>query len=458
MKKLVILFLVVFLSAPAFGAAGNWSDKLELGGSVQMRWYYLNNFLDFNDSNKADDWNTFRLHTKVNAKATISDDISGFIQLANQTWGNGVAPGNDLEGVGDKIFVDNAYLTVNHFFGSDLIFQAGRMNLMYGSGFVLFDGNSQFGSTNMYFDGAKLTLPIGQKSTLDALYFIDEENNRADNPKDDITMGGLYLTAHCPVMGSEKGQQEIYALNRRDDKLTKDIWMTGIRLSDQFETGFDYSGEVAYQMGKFQRRPEHIDQKALGCKLDAGYTLVDAPTTPRIFCGYTFMEGNDPKTHANERWDVFYGGWPQWGDMLAWKYLNLPGNSIADYDPNYNSGSSTTGEAVYSNLSIASAGIGAKLTTQLSMKFTYGLLTVDEPDYYKTLKDGDPGYDAANPANNRLLVKNSDDFGNYYQLDTNYAYTKNLSFWLYTAMIDPGKAFKNSDPAYEVLLQTKLVF
>ena len=232
MKKLVILFLVLFLSAPAFGAA-DWADKLELGGSTQLRYYWLNNMWDCNDKTDGDNWNTFRLHTKFNAKATLSDDISAFIQLSNQTYGNGVAPGNDGDNLGNKIFVDNSYLTVKNFLGSNFIFQAGRMDLMYGSGFVLFDGNSQFGSTNLYFDGVKLTMPLGKKSTLDALYFMDEENNRANNPKDDITMGGLYMTAHCPVMGSEKGQQEIYILNRRDYAKGKDIWMPGIRLSDK---------------------------------------------------------------------------------------------------------------------------------------------------------------------------------------------------------------------------------
>ncbi|MDO9263514.1 MAG: alginate export family protein [Desulfosalsimonadaceae bacterium] len=442
MKKLVILFLVLFLSVPAFGAA-DWADKLELGGSTQLRWYKLNNIWDCNDKNDADNWETFRLHTKINAKATVSDDISGFIQLANQTWGNGVTPGNDMDNAGNKIFVDNAYLTVKDFFGSNFIFQAGRMDLMYGSGFVLFDGNSQFGSTNLYFDGVKLSMPLGEKSMLDALYFMDEENNMSNEPVttppalggDDITLGGLYLTAHCPVMGSEKGAQEIYTLNRRDERLNKDIWMAGLRLSDKFAMGFDYSAEAAYQMGDFNEQA-NIDQEALGCKLDAGYTFTEAMMTPRIFCGYMFMEGDDPDTDEMERWDMFYGGWPQWGDLLAWKYLNRgAGNNISDYDPTYNQGSTVANEAVYSNISMPSIGVGASLTEQLSAKLTYGMLTVDEP-----------------------VAGADDDFGDYYQLQASYGYSKNLSFSVYTAMIDPGDAFKTDDKPYEVLIETKLKF
>jgi hypothetical protein len=437
MKKLVILFLALFLAAPAFGAADNWSDKLELGGSTQLRWYKLNNMWDSNDDNDFDNWETFRLHTRLYAKATISDDISGFILLGNQTYGNGVG---ETDNVGNKVFVENSYLTVKDFFGSNFILQAGRMDLMYGSGFVLFDGNSQFASTSLYFDGVKLTMPLGEKSTLDALYFMDEENNRSNEPPgakggDDITLGGFYLTSHCPFMGSEKGQQEIYVLNRRDELLNKDIWMPGIRLSDKFDMGFDYSAEVAYQMGDFNE-DANIDQEALGYKLDAGYTLTEAMMTPRIFCGYMFMEGDDPDTDEKERWDVFYGGWPQFGDLLAWRYVNVgAANTIADYDPTWNEGSTTPGEAVYSNISMASIGVGASLTPQWTAKFTYGMLTVDE-----------------------VIAGADDDFGDYYQLATSYAYSKNLSFSVYTAMIDPGDAFKTDDQPYEVLLETKLKF
>ena len=154
------------------------------------------------------------------------------------------------------------------------------------------------------------------------------------------------------------------------------------------------------------------------------------------------MEGDDPDTKDHERWDVFYGGWPQFGDwppfsdLLAFKYLNVgPGNNITNYDPTYNEGSTTSGEAVYSNISLASVGVGANLTQQLSTKFMYGMLTVDEP-----------------------VAGSDDDFGDYYQLQTTYDYTKNLSFSAYTAMIVPGDAFVNHNTAYEIMLQTKLIF
>jgi len=103
--------------------------------------------------------------------------------------------------------------------------------------------------------------------------------------------------------------------------------------------------------------------------------------------------------------------------------------------PAWNEGSTTGGEAVYSNISMLSAGIGANLTSSLSAKFTYGLLTADE-----TVAGAD------------------DDFGDYYQLQTKYGYSKNLSFAMYAALIAPGDAFINDDDAYEFFIETNLKF
>ena len=96
-------------------------------------------------------------------------------------------------------------------------------------------------------------------------------------------------------MGSEKGQQEMYLINRNDQSLNKDIYMTGIRLSDKFESGLDYSAEAAYQFGHFNEKA-NSNQNAWGSKLDGGYTLTEAPLTPRLFLGYTYLEGDKPDT------------------------------------------------------------------------------------------------------------------------------------------------------------------
>lgn len=426
MKKVLILLLMLFLAAPAY--AGNMTDNIDFSGHTRFRGYNMQNMWTFDEDKDFDNWETYRLRTSIQFKATLSDDISGFVKLTNQTYGNGISDAGD--NTSNKVFVDNSYVTVKNLLDSGITMNAGRMNLMYGSGFVLFDGNSQYASTSLYFDGIKLSIPLGDKAVLDLLYFKDEENSRSNATEDDISLSGGYLTATCPFTG---GKQEVYILNRNDESLDKDIWMTGLRISKKHDCGLDFSGEIAYQFGEFSNT---IDQEALGYKLDLGFTFKDSAMTPRVFCGYVFLEGDDPNSDEKERWDVFYGGWPQFGDLLIWKYVNIgPGNAITDYDANYAEGSSTPGEAVHSNISIATIGIGATLCKNLNAKISYGLLTADETD-----------------------GNVDDDIGDYYQFQAKYGYSKNLSFSLYAALIEPGDAHIGGDEAYEVFWETKLSF
>ena len=52
---------------------------------------------------------------------------------------------------------------------------------------------------------------------------------------------------------------------------------------------------AVYQFGDFNDSKD-IDQDALGCKLEGGFTFKDAPMSPRPFIGYSFLEGDDPDT------------------------------------------------------------------------------------------------------------------------------------------------------------------
>ena len=150
------------------------------------------------------------------------------------------------------------------------------------------------------------------------------------------------------------------------------------------------------------------------------------------------LTGDDyGSSDTNEAWDVFYGGWPQYGDLLVWKYINVgPGNAIAMYDPHYNAGSTVGAEAVYSNFNLITAGIDIKLLEALKAAFSYSKLIADE-----TIAGAD------------------DDIGDYYQLTAEYRYSKHLVFGMYAATIDPGAAFAGrSDRASEAFWDVTLSF
>jgi hypothetical protein len=415
-KKKLGFILAVLLLIPSM-AIGVELSNVKLGGQVTVRGYSLENMWDYNGSVKGDKWDAFRIKGSVFTGIDLGDNITGFVQFTNQTWGEGVSDFKD--NASNKVFLDNAYIEAKNVLGP-ISLKLGRQNLIYGSGFVILDGQSQFGSTSIYFDGVKASWNITDQILLDALYLKDQEN--VAGKSDDITLSGFYLTATkaFPVIG---GQQEVYALNRKAEvradgtKSSKDIWMYGIRLSDKLENGLDYSAEGAIQTGTADNGK---DQDASGYKLDLGYTFLGLDLKPRIFGQYAFMSGDEADTTDDwEGWDVFYGGWPQFGDLLAWAYVKAPGCS-AIADP----ATSTYGEATYTNLHIATVGLGFAIDDKIFPKFSYAMLRFDEDD-------------------NPFYGVTENDFGKYYQLNVKYQYTKVLAFSAYYAIIQPGDAIEN---------------
>lgn len=420
--------------APAADAAA-WTDRVKLSGQVRFRGYNLENMWTFNDNNDVDRWDTFRLKGSLKATIKASKNVTGVIQLTDQTYGNGIDDAADNKS--NKMFLDNAYIEARNMFTLPVDLTMGRMNLIYGSGFVILDGNSQFASTSIYFDGIKMRVHMGDNMMLDGLYMKDEENSR-DNRYggDDITLSGGYFTyKNVPAVG----KTEAYALNRNDENLTKSIWMYGARLSNKYDMGIDYSAEAAIQRGSGIYSTKWQEQKAWGTKLDLGYTFTQVDMKPRIFTNYTYMSGDDPNTSdKNEGWDVFYGGWPQFGDVLAWTFVNIGGSHALANVYDYNKMSSTGGEAVFSNLKIIALGASANVMKDLNVKLMYQNLKFDE-----------------------TYAGVDDDFGDCYQATVKYTYTKELSFRLYAAILKPGDAFKTTTPQdnqQEIFLETDFHF
>jgi len=407
--------------------------RLQVGGEVRMRGYYLDNFLDMSDSSDADQWSVFRIRTRVYVHAFLERNVFASVRIGNQHFSEGVTSiplaGGDhweQENKSNKFFVDEAYVDAKQVFGLPLDLQIGRQNPMYGTGWIVMDGQSQYGSTSAYLDGLRLAWHLGEQVTLDGLYFKDEERDRSNAAPDDITLMGVYFTSTAPLPIGRK--QEFYALGRKDELILKEIYMFGGRLSNAFESGVDYSAEGAWQTGRFA---QGMDQRAYGLKLDLGYRILDAPATPRFYGQLVRFTGDDFDTPGRrEAWDVYYGGWPQFGDLLVWKYINAgAGNAISRYDPAYALGSSVAGEAVYSNFNMYTGAVDVWPLRDLSLKLTasYSRLAADE---------------TAGTAD--------DEIGDYYQLGADYRYSKNVTFSFYGALLDPGAAFgEGADPAAE---------
>ena len=427
----LVLLLLAFRTVPV--GAVEVPPQVEIGGDVRVRGYALENMWDMDADADGDRWSAWRNRTRLFARVELPRDVRAFVRLANQNWGSGVtdveSPDRwEADNKSGKVFVDEAWIELHEAFDLPLDLRLGRQTVIAGSGFVLFDGQSQLASTASYLDGARLTWRLRPGLDLQGLYLKDEENARDDASSDDVTLSGLYLT-HRPA-DSAHGR-DIYVLRRHDQRLDKDTTLYGARLSGRHRA-LDYDLEGGLQRGDLANDVAH---QAWGLTAEAGVSPAGAPAGLRLFAAFLGLSGDDPDTPEFERWDVFYGGWPRYGDLLAWTYLNLGGgNLMSSYDPSYAALASGGGEAVYGNLLMTTAGLSCAPVADLSLRVSWSTLRA-----HRAVGD--------------------DDIGDCWQLRARYRYTEGVTLGLYAARLEPGPAYgSDTDAAHEYFWETVLSF
>lgn len=424
MRSLLLIVLILAAALPAS------ATDLEWGGEVRVRGYALENMWDVDSDVDGDRWSVLRQRTRLWCTATLDRDVTAFVRFANQHFGEGVTypDGWEADNKSDKVFVDAAWVRVPGLFGLPMTLQAGRQDVMYGTGFVLFDGQSQTASTSAYLDGLRASWDLGGAGTLDLLHFKDQENRRDDASDDDVTLQGLYYSA-----GDAPFLRDLYALHRTDQNLGRDVFVYGSRLAGDLGV-LDWSVEGALQRGD---ACPCQDLEAWGFTSEFGFDAPGSPAGLRIFGGLTALSGDDPTTpDTNERWDVIHGGWPRYGDLLAWTNLNLgPGNAVSGYDPGYADGSSQMGEVVYGNLVMPSAGFALAPVDALRIKAWWS------------------------PLRAHRVAAGSNDIGDLLQFSAKWRWSRELSFAVYAARLTPGAAYgPDADPVTELFWEIDLDF
>ncbi|MCB1151760.1 hypothetical protein KDK88_09430 [bacterium] len=421
-RLLLPLLLLIAARVPAAPPA-DWT----VGGDVRVRGYHLENMWDVDSTADADRWSVWRHRTRLWAAAELDRGAQAYVRLANQHFGEGVTDAGAWEedNKSDKVFVDNAWVRLPDLLGLPLELTAGRMDVRYGSGFVLFDGQSQTASTSAYLDGVKARLAPATGVTLDLLHFKDQENRRDDASHDDVTLSGAYLTL------GDGQPREAYLLRRVNQALDREVWTGGARVGGAAGR-LTWRAEAALQRG---------DADALRTLEAWGATAdlrlgVDAAGTA-LLAGFTGLSGDDPATAGvDERWDVVHGGWPRLGDLPAWLYLNVgPHNAVSGFDPGYADGSSRPGEVVYGNLIMPWAGVELRPRADVTARAWWSSLRAHRS------------------------AAASDRIGELLQLSVKHRWSADVTLALYAARLWPGDAYgPDADPATEVFWEINLAF
>ena len=316
------LFAALFCST-AIGAPA--AEVPRIGGELRLRGEGFDNALDLCNCTH-DSYEFFRLRTRLWVEADPNERLRIHIGLANEhRWGRGpnTAGLRDPEA---KIALESGWAVLEGPKGSGLSLKIGRQNLMFGEGFLIFDGTPADGSGSAYFDAIRATW---HKHGVEADLLtakIDDEAFGTESCDEDLY--GLF---------GRKGPIELYLLHRNQRGAPtraggafhpkQHTTAVGGRFARLPEAGPHVVAEGAYQTGE----RGSTNREALGGYVRWGWT---APWKfrPTVELGTLFLPGDDPETSDYEGWDGFYSEWPKYSELLVYTLYDNTTRILGD-DP-----------------------------------------------------------------------------------------------------------------------------
>lgn len=210
----------------------------------------------------------------------------------------------------------------------------GRLDMMFGEGFLIMDGGPLDGSRSAYFNGLRLDYAWKNRNNL-AFFFVRQPrtdtllpviNDKGQPMVEQEEQGaGFYFSGWL-----KKTALEAY-LFRKDTFKTfilpaGAVHVAGGRFVHPFTDKLSLTAEGAIELGT--RGPEkrsglggyfHLDDKV-------GWRF---PLPAQLTLGGVYLSGDDPATKRYEGWDPAFSRWPKWSDSFI--YLLARENRVADW-------------------------------------------------------------------------------------------------------------------------------
>ena len=304
--------LVLLLLAPIARAEG---DNVLVGGDLRLRGEGFDNVLDLSDA-RSDNFTFYRMRPRLWVDARPREGLRLFFRLADEyRWGRGekVSGTRDPE---TKIGIDNAWADVRIVDGVNVRF--GRQDLMYGEGFLIFDGTPADGSSSAYFDAAVASWEGGRSGAkVDLLMAKIAEVGFAPGPDDEDFYalyarqdpGEVYLLHRNQRaslrFGPGAGYPDIFHLGRKTTAI-------GARYARLPEAGFHLAAEGAYELIE-DAGIDVLEQSghAYGAYARGGFT--GGARKLGVELAAVYLSGDDPESKL-QGWDGFYSEWPKYSE------------------------------------------------------------------------------------------------------------------------------------------------
>jgi hypothetical protein len=332
-------------------------------------WQTLNDDAQNAKGQKTDDWLFQRYRTRWWTKWILNEDVSFNTRLVWEfrTWeqpegktqiANPAFPGYPGETVvhfnGDEALFDWFNINARNIGGLPLTATIGRQDMIFGVGWLVLDASPLDGSRTIgLFNAARFTYDWADTNTkIDAVYVnLEAHSQGLFDPINDQDRGVteqdengaiLYLTntAWKPV------QLEGFFIFRDDNPINEqlsnfpygwsrkaDIYTFGAAVSGTQGDHWKYRAEGALQRGNRTATvppaefftlgavgPDR-DLKAYGALATLEYLFKDARNNATHLT-YEYASGDDPDTDEDEQFDLLWGEWPRWSELMiyTWSY------------------------------------------------------------------------------------------------------------------------------------------
>ena len=380
-----------------------------------------------------------RVRERVWGKLELAPDTYFQARLANrwQEYSSRQQTNNNAGRTGyqfpDEVVVDNLYFNWGHIADSQWSLTLGRQDIILGNGMVLLDGTPQDANRTIYFDGAVVTWEPTERDTVKFLALYDtykdtigtiNDRNRRLRRGDTGVLGSYYTHKFHKALNVD-----LYYLyvNINDPDLPQDpnrdrmnaaMSVPGLRVFGTPHALFDYSAEVAKEMG------ECTNGTYAGAKMDGwmsdlrlGFkTCEGTPLSPKLNLEYTYLSGdNTTSTKEFEGWHPVYAEYPIWREELI---------------PNLNRGN-------WTNLHQPRAEVQLQLAKDVKLTTAYAVMLAD----YKSGSTGQGSH-----------------IGDIASLFIDYKVNKHLAFSVQAAEFYPGDFYSDGHNTEWLRFETTVTF
>ena len=383
---------------------------VQFGGDARVRQTYQKNAFDLeteHESNTATDdtQHFFRVRARIWAllgpfhvfRHTDSVDVLTFyIRLTGEPriWLERQA-GTEAGNL-DEVVFDNLYVDWTRIDGRPFSVRAGRQDLLYGRGFVIFNGTPLDTDRTLYSDAIRGRWHVDSlDGTVDVFYVDNKARQTRIRPfneqgrlvhENDLSLLGVYANTKklrnqswdAYLLYKDENNHRSYPTSYNchgpsaPAPVTRLVRTAGVLLSGTLYRKIEYYLEHAWQWGK----EGHYRRKGYGFTGDVRYTWLDAQCQPWVWVGYEYLSGDDPDTKTFEGWDPVMGRWPRWSWVQFYEWTRE--ESLTGY---------------FTNLQRASIGCGARPNDKTKAELILSYLLANEQTHHPVPIAPDGFYD-----------------------------------------------------------------